>query len=265
MTVPRGAEEAALRIWDVPNPKAVLVLVHGLGAHNQRWSFAAEFFLKNSIVSYAPELGCLDDGSGYFRSFFRQIMAARVLAVARYPGKKIFLVGESMGALASFLLACEQPNLFDGLICISAAFRNRLQLALPDYLKICIAGVFDPNRSIKLPFDSSMCTRDIEYRKKMDDDSRERRSSPARLLIEILFAQIRVWCLLRKLRMPTIFLVAGQDSIADASAARDVFNGLIVEDKKLVQYPEMYHALSIDIGKEAVFADIVEWIDGRLR
>nr|MBC8428746.1 alpha/beta hydrolase [FCB group bacterium] len=54
------------------------------------------------------------------------------------------------------------------------------------------------------------------------------------------------------------------DTLVDPKASKSVFKGLKHKDKKLIEYPEMYHALSIDIGRETVFNDILKWIVERI-
>jgi len=39
-----------------------------------------------------------------------------------------------------------------------------------------------------------------------------------------------------------------------------VFRGLKTKDKKIIMYPEMYHALSIELAREKVFEDILRWL-----
>ena len=43
-----------------------------------------------------------------------------------------------------------------------------------------------------------------------------------------------------------------------------VFDGLPLKDKTKSEYPEMLHALSIELGREKVFADILNWLEKRI-
>ena len=36
------------------------------------------------------------------------------------------------------------------------------------------------------------------------------------------------------------------------------------KDKEMIEYPGMYHSLSIDLGREKVFEDILDWILRRI-
>lgn len=250
-------EEAGYRQWVTPTPRAVFLLVHGLGAHSGRWEAMSDFFLKKGISSYAIE--CPD-----FGSYYSNILRLHDIASKENPSKKIFLVGESLGALISFLFAIDRPGLFDGLVCLAPAFRNKLRLPTSDYLKILASLFYDPEKQFRLPFDPSMLTRDSEYRKKMDSDEREQRSVSSRLMAGTLFSQVRAKALKKRLTTPVLFLVAGDDKIVDSGASVEIFKGLRVEDKTLVEYPGMYHSLSIELGKEKVFEDLSGWIERRI-
>jgi len=263
-------KDIGYRQWGLSAPRAVLVLVHGLGAHGGRWEALADFFLKKGISSYAIELANPAEpdkaarSSGHFRKYRDSILSLYDIAAANHPGKKIFIVGESMGALLAFLIAAERPGLFGGLVCLSPAFANRVKLSASDYLKIFLSFFHDSGMKIRLPFDSSMCTRDTHYRHRMDSDPLEYRHAPPKLLVEVLCAQIRAKMASRTVTLPVLFLIAGEDRIADAGAAAGVFSTVPSADKALVEFPGMYHSLSVELGREAVFEEMLKWVDKRI-
>ncbi|MCM8760548.1 MAG: lysophospholipase [Candidatus Omnitrophica bacterium] len=248
------------RRWAPSSPRAVFLLVHGLGAHGGRWEALAEFFLTKGVLSYAIEL----EKTGNFRRYFSDVMRLRELAATQLPGKKIFLIGESMGAIISFILAAKNPSCFDGLILLSPAFANRVRLNVLDYLKIAISLLYNPANQIKLPFDSSMCTRDSRYRNRMDCDPLEYRSASARLLFELMIYQASARSAAPKITVPTLFLLPGDDKIANQAVSARVFGRLRVDDKALVKFPGMYHSLSVEMGRQAVFEEILRWIERRI-
>lgn len=250
-------EEIGYRQWIAPRARAVFLLVHGIGAYSGRWEAMADFFIKNRISSYAVECPKTED-------YYDGILRLHGVISKDNPGKKIFLIGESLGGLISFLLISRRKDLFDGLVCFSPAFRSRLKLSGPDYLKILASLLYNPKREFRLPFDSSMCTRDNDYRKKMDSDEREHRLASSRSILGILFSQTASWISVKKLATPVLFLVAGDDKIADSRASMEMFKRLTVKDKTLVEYPGMYHSLSIELGKEKVFEDLLKWVDKRI-
>jgi alpha-beta hydrolase superfamily lysophospholipase len=49
----------------------------------------------------------------------------------------------------------------------------------------------------------------------------------------------------------------------DPDASRRVFSRIIAKDKAMIGYPDMYHSLSIDTGREKVFRDVLDWMNRR--
>ena len=257
--------------WICPSPKAVFLLVHGLGAFSSRWDFLAQFFLQNNISSYAIELkgfGETQSPKGHIDSFniyFRDIISLYDIIKKENKGRKIFLIGESLGALISFLLAAQNPDLFDGLICLSPAFKSRLKFGLNETFKTLFYLIFDSKKQIQMPFDSKMCTRDTDVQRSMECDAREHRVATPKLLLNIALAEIRVAFLKDEIKIPTLFLAAGNfDKITDTEETKRVFKNLKTKNKEITVYPEMVHALSIELGREKVFSDILQWVNKRI-
>jgi len=258
------------KTWICPSPRAVFLLVHGLGAFSGRWGLLADFFLRNNISSYAIELKGFGETEGLkghvdsFNIYFRDIRSLYEIIKRENSGKNIFLIGESMGGLISFLLAGLKPDLFDGLICFSPAFRNRMKFSLAEKIKLYFGMLLYPRKQFKMPFDSRMCTRDPDCQKAMDTDKREHRLATPRLLFNILLAGARINSLKEKIKIPVLFLIAGDaDKLTDPEKAKAVFNGLRAKDKEIIQYPDMYHSLPVELGREKIFGDILLWVSKR--
>lgn len=255
------------REWKVSSPRAVILLVHGLGAHSGRWNFLSETFLKNNISSYAIELkgfGETKDLKGYIDSlsiYFDDIRTLRNMIARENAGKKIFIAGESMGGLIAFLTSGQKEKLFDGVICMSPAFKSRIKFSMIEYVKILSSFIYNPRKQFKVRIDSFMCTRDNEYRKVLDSDPGEYRLATSKLLLNLAFAQIKAGRLKNKINSPILFLLAGRDKLVDSEVSGRIFDNLNLKDKTMIIYPEMYHALSIDVGREKVFNDMLKWIE----
>jgi alpha-beta hydrolase superfamily lysophospholipase len=69
---------------------------------------------------------------------------------------------------------------------------------------------------------------------------------------------------MNQLKTPVLFLLAGKDLLVDPRESESVFKKLKIKDKTLIKYPEMLHALSIDLGREKVFEDIFSWLTKRI-
>ncbi|MFA6169652.1 MAG: alpha/beta fold hydrolase [Candidatus Margulisiibacteriota bacterium] len=258
------------RKWSAVKAKAVLLLVHGMGAHSARWNFLGDYFAKNGYSSYAIELKgygqTKDRPRGHiasFNTYYRDILRLREIVAQENPGKKIYLLGESLGGLLAFNVAGQNPEKFAGQILISPAFQNGMKFSLSNYLTLAAFILFDPQRTIEVPFTSEMCTRDLAYQKVMNNNPDELRSASLKMLVNTLFAQMKAKRLSKKLTTPSLFLISGHDLLIDETAGKKLIASLPLKDKTMIEYPEMLHALSIDLGREQVFADILNWLEAR--
>jgi alpha-beta hydrolase superfamily lysophospholipase len=259
------------RRWTVPAARAAFLLVHGLGAHSARWDFLASHLAWNGYASYSIELkgfgrtperpkGHVDS----YRVWDRDVIALSEAVARENPGRKIFLLGESLGGLVAYNLAARHPDRFAGQILISPAFRNGLKFPLSLYITLPFLMAVAPRRTVSLPFTSEMCTRDAAYREVMDHCPDEVRVASLKLLASALGEQMAGIRRARKHGVPALFLLAGQDELVDPRAARKVFAKLGMQDKTLIEYPEMRHALSIELDRERVFEDILTWVERRV-
>jgi len=259
------------RRFDAPSPKAIVLLVHGLGAHAARWEFLAGFLAAHGYASYAPELrgfgrtperprGHVDS----FRVYDRDILGLREIIGREHPARRVVLLGESMGALITFNLAGRYPDAFAGVAMISPSFGNALKFPLSSYLTLVANYLIRPRKTIPVPFTSAMCTRDAACRAVMDANPDELRVASLKLLMGMLGEQRAAKRLAKTLVVPALFLVAGADRMVDIQAERKMFASLPLTDKTLREYPGMFHALSIELGRERVFEDILAWLDARV-
>lgn len=260
------------RRWDAASsPRAVFLLVHGLGAHSARWDFFARHAAERGYASYAIELRGFgrtpERPRGHVDSFevwHKDLLALREAIGRDQPGKKVVLIGESMGGLIAYDLAGRRPGLFAGAVLMAPAFKNGLKFPLSVYLKVGLVTPFRPEAMIDLPFTSETATRDADYAAAMNADPDELRTASLKLMAGFLPLQARAGRLARTFATPALFLIPGVDHLVDETGARKIFAKLAAADKTLLEYPDMFHALSIDLGREKVFADMLEWTGKRI-
>jgi alpha-beta hydrolase superfamily lysophospholipase len=264
LTIP--GTDVLYRSWESAQPRAALLLVHGLGAHAGRWRYLAAYFQPRRLSAYALDLkgfGATTGPRGHidsFRLYEQDISHLLRLIQSRHPGLPVFLYGESMGGVIAFNFATRLADGLAGLILSSPVFKSTLAFPLLDYLKVFLSLPLNPRQAIALPFTSAMCTSDAAVRQAMDADPLELHTASANLLFNILLEQGRVFRTLRRLRLPTLVLTAGQDQFGDNRTAQRVFARLLAEDKTFLQYPDMLHVLHAECGRERVFQDIEAWV-----
>ena len=165
-----------------------------------------------------------------------------------------------MGGLLVYHFSARYPGLFDGVVALSPAFKNKMHFSWFSYLKLFFGLLFCPKLQIKLPFKSDELTHDKSYKDKLNDDSLEVRVATVRLLFNILLAEFSAVRLAAAVTDPLFFLLAGEDYLVSTDVSRVIFKKTGSVHKKLNVYEKMYHALSIDEQRECVFADIYDWI-----
>lgn len=253
--------------WLCADVKAVLLLVHGLGGYSGRWQFLAQYMLPKKVSSYALDLKgfgntkTLKSHIDSFEEYYEDILRLCEIIKQENPGKKIFLFGESMGALIAYLLAARSDRLFSGLVCVSPVFKSKVRFSFFEYFCIFLSLIFNPRKKFKVGFDSDMITRDVDYIKVMDANPYERRTASAGLLFEILLAQLKAAFFKNKINIPMFFLLAGEDKLVDSKVSARIFEKVKNPNKQLIEYAGMLHALTIELERERVFADIYDWIE----
>jgi len=247
-----------------------VLLVHGLGGHSNNWEYLSEYLQEKDITSYGIELkgfGATEDLKGHIDSlntYIKDVRRLNNIIKRRHKGKKVFLIGESMGGIIAFMTAIKKPDLFDGIVCISPGFWSLLKFSFPDYVKMISARFYKPDKQFRMPFDSRICTRDPEMQKMIDADPLEHRFATPKLLQSILLAQIYSRFFKHKISTDILFQVAGNDEFVDTPTSIKIFEGLRARNKKLIEYDEMKHSLVAEIGKEKVFEDTLQWVRERL-
>ena len=258
------------RQWGSSSPRAAMLLVHGLGGHSNNWEFMAKFLMEHNITSYAIELkgfGNTEGLKGHVKSLEVYIKDVRRLYnIIRREHKRvpIFIAGESMGGLIGFLTVIRKPRLFRGLVCLTPGFASGLKFSAMEYFKMISARFYNSKKQFIMPFTSDMCTRDPECKKIMDNDKLEHKFATPRLLQSILLAQLSSQLTKHKVKTDTLFLLAGADTFVSTKVSKNIFKGIKFQHKEMIEYPEMRHALTMELGKELVFADLLKWLEKRI-
>jgi alpha-beta hydrolase superfamily lysophospholipase len=267
---PEWLSSAGYSQWDAPRAQAVLLLIHGIGAHTGRWEPLADYFTSRNITSYALALRGFGDTPGIkghidsFNVYLWDIISLVRVIRRDYPSQKIFLVGESLGGLIAFLMAIERGELFGGLVCLSPAFADSLHIDPRTFWDVVLSAFFKPKKQYSVPVPLSACSRDEALVRRFDSDPREHRVASSRLLVEARLAEERAKIFKGRLATPVLFLLSGHDVVVSTDESIRIFHSLKSSDKAMKVYPDMYHALSIDLGREEVFQNMFNWIIPRI-
>ncbi len=267
--ISNDASGVKYRKWTAHGPKAVFLLVHGMGASSARWDEMAKYFASKGYSSYAMELKGYGEEEGVrghvdgFSIYYDDVISLLKIIGNENPDIPVILLGESMGALIAFMAAAKADGKFSRLICISPAFASVMKFSLVDYARIVASLFYNNKYQVNMPFSSDMITSDPEVIKMLDEDPREHRLASSGTLLQNIIAQIQSGLMKGRINVPVMFLLSGKDKLVDPKVSKKVFAGLVSKGNRLKEYGDMLHALSIEKGRSNVFEDILDWIEGR--
>ena len=97
-----------------------------------------------------------------------------------------------------------------------------------------------------------------------EQDALNHRNVTPRWFTETVAAQAAALEHAAELKAPLLIVYAGGDKIADPNLTPRFFERVAHPDKAMHVYKDYYHEIFNEVGKEAVFKDMEEWLAGRV-
>jgi alpha-beta hydrolase superfamily lysophospholipase len=267
-----GHDDAPLfrRAWPAAGPpRGVLVNLHGLGDHSGLYPTVSEHFTARGFTVHAPDVrgnGRSPGARGHIGSWreYREDLRRFVAVVRREePGLPLFLLGHSLGGLIVLDYAMRHPDGLRGVIA-SAPPLGRLGVPAPLLLLGRIVSRVWPGFSLETGMDLSGLARDPAIAAEVLGDPLFHRKGSARLSTEVVAAIERVQEGAARFPLPLLVLHGSADRMVPPGGSRELVARMRDRDARLIEYPDAYHALFADQGRERVLADLEEWVNVRL-
>jgi acylglycerol lipase len=243
--------------------KAVVLLIHGLGAHSG-WFEAFARQLKVRRV-YAVSYDHIGFGKQRGRSFTGYTDwlddLVRVFDYLRetIPNKPIYLAGNSMGALLS-LVSIEhiEPN---GLVLMSPGFDGCPQTFTNLYrIVTVIKALLKPDMEVALPYGVDLVSRDLPTREWITKDPEGRFMVPGKMLLALLKLSNAVKHKARTVKMPVLMMTSGMDRIVNNPVNFAFYEKLSAPSKRAKHFDEAWHDLMFDPMVDEVADEVVHWM-----
>ena len=266
----RHGTKIFMRSWrPATQPRAVVVICHGVNSHSGQYLWIGEQFRAAGFAVFALDLRGRGKSEGprfYIddvRDYTDDLSTLIALAKAREPGIPVFLLGHSAGGVVSCTYALDHQAELAGLICESFAF----QVPAPAFVIAIIKGLgrVAPRLPV-LKLKNKDFSRDpVAVRALETDPLTQREVQPAKTVAALLRATDRMRREFPTLTLPVFILHGTADKATVPAGSQFFYDTVGSRDKTLRLYEGHFHDLLNDVGKEAVMADIVAWIDARLR
>jgi alpha-beta hydrolase superfamily lysophospholipase len=300
-TVPGAADGVQLStlVLAPESPKAVLQLVHGMAEHKERYIPFMNYLAEKGYacvicdlrghgesVTDPKDLGWM--GKGGMKALVDDVHGVSDWAKAQYPGLPFFLFGHSMGSMIvrSYLKRYDRD--IDGLVVCGSPSKNPAA-GLGDFLAGCISVFRGPR--YRSQFLANLCTGNNDKKFKADGiqnawlstnkanvqaynndplcgfvfTANGYRNGLFRLMKDIYSPE--GWNV-TKPDLPVHFIAGAEDpcivSLKKFSQAVSFLRNCGYRDVTSKVYPGMRHEILNEIGRENVWSDVRELLDGWL-
>jgi acylglycerol lipase len=246
--------------------RGALVYLHGIQSHGGWYLDTAQEVARRGYSMYLTDRrgsGESTEPRGYFEN--KEQLVGDVgefvdLARDEHPGLPVFLVGGCWGARPAVTFAVESQESLAGLVLISPALAAKVDLTVPEKLKVIAGGTLRPRSKVRIPLSPELFTRNPQWLQFIREDPL--------VLHEVatsFFLKQALWdkWIARQtgLRLPLLLLQSGRDEIVDVPKVRTWFERQASEDKRYVLYPEFDHLLDFEDERGRYWDDLVEWLD----
>lgn len=257
--------------WFIPDPKAVILIVHGYAEHSARYSHVADFFNKNGFSVQAFDFtghGKSEGLRGYisdFNIYVNELEFATNKLAEDFPSTPIFVLSHSMGGTVAGIAAAKNKmggvkNLIlsnPGLDIVT------LQPAILVSIVRLLAPIAPKMKTSKLS--SEFISKDPKEREKYDTDPLNYRQG-ARPGFANEFDKAGAW--LRnnadKITQNIYLNYSLTDKVVNPKASEVFFEKLSSHDKSKTEYPGLYHELLNEPEKEVVMSNMLTWCIERI-
>ena len=249
-------------------PKAVVAICHGFNSHSGYYFWVAEQLTARGFAVYALDLRGRgqSDGERFYVDRvgeYEDDLAALIrLAKAREPGLPVFLLGHSAGGVTACIYALDYQQELAGLISESFAF----EVPAPDFALAVLKGIshIAPHAHL-LKLKNADFSRDPAVVARMDADPLiAQESEPAQTAAALVHADERLRQEFPDITLPLLILHGTADKATRPAGSQLFHDKAGSKDKTLKFYQGYYHDCLNDLGKEAVMADIVSWLEARI-
>jgi alpha-beta hydrolase superfamily lysophospholipase len=251
----------------LPEPRAQIILAHGLGEHYGRYRAFEKFFAERGIGFSMMDLRGhgQSEGRRVHVNDFEDYLKDLELLVERVESHadRIFLVGHSLGGVIALRYAeTRHPN-FAGLVSSGAVLVASIAPPRPVVALLRAINALRPATRVPGIVKPHQICRDPEIVRRYETDPLVPKHLTTNLGFQLEAAGEAALDEATEIDLPTLILHGGADEIASPHASEELFNRVPVNDKRLEIYPELAHEIFNEPERERVLTDLHAWIDER--
>lgn len=263
-----GKKIRVARFEPTNKAKGVIQMIHGFGESIEHYVSIAEFFVEEGYIcvihdqrGFGKEIAKKQRGvHGEYVYFLMDIDSIRRQIKEWYPTMPVYLFGHSMGGniALNYLLRVSQKSYKKAVV--ESPWLGLYKPMPSVATKVAtFLGKRNENWAIPSNIDTTAIAHDEDAVGKLVNDGIYHVRISFKLYAQVTRAGEFALKNAEKIKLPTLIFCAGKDMIVSPSAIR-AFTEKADSNVELLEYPNGYHALHMDIGKEFL-KQVVEFIE----
>jgi alpha-beta hydrolase superfamily lysophospholipase len=251
-------------------PRAVLLVVHGLGEHSGRYMNVVDHFVPKSFAIYGLDHvghGKSDGKRVFVERFDDFIQTLRIfndMVQGWQPDRPIYLVGHSMGGLISAAYLLEYQDEVAGAVLSGPGIKVSDDISSATLMAARVISFVSPKSGL-IQLDASAISQDPAVVDAYINDPQVHTGKiTARLAAEMLTTMQQVTEQAGGIHLPLLIVQGGADALVDPSGAQMLYDRVSSEDKMLKIYEGLYHEVLNEPERERVLGDIETWLEMHL-
>jgi alpha-beta hydrolase superfamily lysophospholipase len=255
---------------DDDKPRALMILLHGLGSHAGNFVKVGEFLAERGIATFIPDMRGFGHYSGLkghvmnFDEYIEDIQNLVMQVKDRYLNKITYLFGASLGGLNAIRYIIRYPRTVDGLILQCPAVSQSLDIGIGKRIAASVLSILNFKRYFTSDIDYANASRNPETVKRYETDPLRFERVTARFGNQALRAMKDAFHSAPRIMMPVLIQQAGDDKLVKPESSKQFFDNIASADKTWKLYEGLYHVIHEEPEREQVLGDLYNWLDTRL-
>ena len=251
-------------------PRAVLLIVHGLAEHSGRYGNVVNHFVPLGYAVYGIDHlghGKSDGQRVYVKRFDDYTNTLKVyfdMIRGWQPDKPIFLVGHSMGGLIGAVYLLDHQAELAGAVLSGPAVKIPKHVTPAILLMGKMLSSLIPKFGL-LALSADGVSRDpAVVQAYVSDPLVHRGKATARLAAEMLKAMQTISGQAARITLPIMIVQGSADRLVDPAGARMLYGAVSSVDKEIRIYDGLYHEVFNEPEHEKVLRDVEIWLEAHL-
>ena len=255
------------RYLPVGRPIGRIVFLHGIRSHGGWYTRSCTKFAAAGFEIYFLERrGCGLNTSRRgdapnFRRLFDDVSEFLLNLRQEKVWLPIHLAGISWGGKLAAGLPYRKPGLIDSLVMLCPGLCPKIAAPFLQRVAVTRARLRDPTKLFPIPLnDPDYFTSSPEWQTFVDEDRFGLRQATARFLFSSVSLDLYLKRAIKRVTVPTLLLLAGQDRVIDNVRTRKLFLNFAAKSRTIIDYPDAHHTLEFEPDDHPFVSDVVRWL-----